>query len=152
MKKALRLMTVAFVAITMLTLTGCKKDDGGSKDYKTQIAGSWVESSATIDGQTRRGDEGMFYLFNANGTGDLEFCGIQGVNTFTWTIDGNTLTMKYANPEAQARAFVCTIEKMDDEYCVITGKCVPMVDGTYDNVRLTWKKSPYKHYNDQFGW
>lgn len=151
MKHFFKFLAVAFVAVGMVAMTGCKKEDDNpaNKSFKELAPGSWVEASCTINGQTRNGDECMFYVFNADGTGDLEFCGIQGVNTFVWKIEGNQLTITQTNPDWTPQTWVCTIEEMSETRWVLSGKSVPMVSDEYNSVKVAWKKSKYKHYIDR---
>ncbi len=87
MKKAVKFLTVAFVAVMTLAVTGCQKDPEdliiGSWQVESQVYTTTAGSRTHTDTETPKAGESIVLTFNK----DLSFVG-----TMTWTEDGETVS------------------------------------------------------------
>ncbi len=87
MKKYLFLMLLMLIgAFVTTTITGCSSDDDDSKVQDLSIVGTWEDESKMKD---------AVWTFNQDGKGNCEekMSAISYVIAFTYTFDGNTLTI-----------------------------------------------------------
>ena len=87
MKKAMKFLTVAFVAALALAVTGCQKDPEdliiGSWQVESQVYTTTTGSRTHTETETPQPGESVVLTFNK----DLSFVG-----TMTWTEDGETVS------------------------------------------------------------
>lgn len=133
MKKSLKtLAAVVFAALTFC-LTGCQKDN------EDLIIGTWnayamseTISNATIPAMNGTHEEevmsgvSMSITFNKDNTGVMVTTfSLFGMNeteqdTFTYTIDGDKLTMTINYEDGETETMVTTIEKLDKKELWVT--------------------------------
>ena len=92
MKKYFKILSILVVVVIALTFTGC----GKGKSNKNSIVGKWQSKDYSS----------YVYTFNEDGTGD--YSGAK----FTYTTDGNKISIKY---ETSTAAFESTYEIKDNE-------------------------------------
>lgn len=134
MKKSLKTLAAVVIAALTFCLTGCQKDN------EDLIIGTWnvyamseTISNATIPAMNGTHEEEMMsgmsmsLTFNNDNTGVMVTTfSLFGMNeteqdTFTYTIDGDKLTMIIKYEEGETETTVNTIDKLDKKELWITG-------------------------------
>ena len=133
MKKSLKTLVAVVIAALTFGLTGCQKDN------EDLIVGTWnaYAMSETISNATNPAMNGthedelmsgmsMTLTFNKDNTGVMVTTfSLFGMNeteqdTFTYTIDGDKLTMVIKYEDGETETTVSTIEKLDKKELWIT--------------------------------
>ncbi len=116
---------VAF-AMTAMVACGEKDNDGNNSgdSYSAEMfVGTWQIESMTVNGQNMT-PENMLFIMNEDGTGLANDNGVTENNGFTWSVDGNKLTI---TPRSGAH-FVYTVNSLTENECTFSGTIVPMTD------------------------
>lgn len=133
MKKSLKALAAVVIAALTFGLTGCQKDN------EDLIVGTWnayamseTISNATIPAMNGTHEEevmsgmSMSLTFNKDNTGVMvttfSLFGMSETeqDTFTYTIDGDKLTMVIKYEDGETETTVSTIEKLDKKELWIT--------------------------------
>lgn len=141
MKNSLKSISLVFVVLASFAVSSCAKDDGSDLSYKEKAIGTWYEYSYTADDMSYQYPMAtQFYRFNENGTVDYSFSGAVFENYFTWTIEGNKLTLKSTDQELTPPVWEYTIAEMTLDRWVLEGTRLPGVWDDYHEVQVVWKK------------
>ncbi|MBQ8703581.1 MAG: lipocalin family protein [Bacteroidales bacterium] len=131
MKKVLSILMVAF-AMTAMVACDDKDNDtdnpgGGSCDgngFSTEMfVGTWRVENMTVNGQNMTPGN-MLFTMNEDGTGLANDNGVVENNEFTWSVDGDQLTI---TPRSGVH-FVYTVNSLTENECTFSGTNVPMAD------------------------
>ena len=125
MKKGFSILMVAF-AMTMMVACGeeeNKPNNGGDGYTVEMFVGTWKVEKMTVDGQNMT-PENMLFTMNEDGTGLADDNGVIENNDFTWSVDGNKLTI---TPRSGVH-FVYTVNSLTENECTFSGTNVPMAD------------------------
>lgn len=129
MKKVFSILMVAF-AMTAMVACGDKDEGtdtpggGGNNNYNAQMfVGTWQVESMTVDGQDMT-PQNMLFTMNEDGTGLANDNGETENNGFTWSVDGDQLTI---TPRSGTH-FVYTVNSLTENECTFSGNNVPMAD------------------------
>ena len=136
MKKVFSILMVAF-AMTAMVACGEKDDptdngggNNGGNGFNTEMfVGTWRVESMTVNGQDMT-PENMLFTMNEDGTGLANDNGVTENNGFTWSVDGNQLTITPRSGDH----FVYTVNSMTENECTFSGSIVPMTDISGDVV------------------
>lgn len=125
MKKLFSILMVAF-AMTMMVACGeegNEPNNGGDGYTVEMFVGTWKVEEMTVDGQNMT-PENMLFTMNEDGTGLADDNGEIENNDFTWSVDGNKLTI---TPRSGVH-FVYTVNSLTENECTFSGTNVPMAD------------------------
>lgn len=130
MKKVFSILMVAF-AMTAMVACGEKDDttdngggnNGGNGFNAEMFVGTWRVESMTVNGQDMT-PENMLFTMNEDGTGLANDNGVTENNGFTWSVDGNQLTITPRSGDH----FVYTVNSLTENECTFSGSIVPMTD------------------------
>ncbi len=121
------------VAFAMTAMVACgEKDDttdngggnnGGNGFNAEMFVGTWRVESMTVNGQDMT-PENMLFTMNEDGTGLANDNGVTENNGFTWSVDGNQLTITPRSGDH----FVYTVNSLTENECTFSGSIVPMTD------------------------
>ena len=130
MKKVFSILMVAFA---MTVLVGCEPENespdnpsnGNSGDnYNTEMfVGTWQVEKMTVNGQDMT-PQNMLFTMNEDGTGLANDNGETENNGFTWSVEGDQLTI---TPRSGTH-FVYTVNSLTENECTFSGNNVPMTD------------------------
>ena len=128
MKKVFSILMIAFAMTAMVACgekaggTDTPGDDNGN--YKTEMfVGTWQVESMTVDGQDMT-PQNMLFTMNEDGTGLANDNGETENNDFTWSVDGDQLTI---TPRSGVH-FTYTVNSLTENECTFSGNNVPMTD------------------------
>lgn len=132
MKKFISILMVAFAMTAMVACD--KNDNGGNTDdgngYSAEMfVGTWRVENMTVDGQNMTPDE-LLFIMNEDGTGVANNNGVTENNEFTWSVDGDKLTITPRGGDG----FVYTVGSLTENECTFSGTTVPMTDMAGDVV------------------
>lgn len=130
MKKVFSILMVAF-AMTAMVACGEKDnttDNGGGNNSGNSFnaemfVGTWRVENMSVDGQNMT-PENMLFIMNEDGTGVANDNGVTENNGFTWSVDGNQLTITPRSGDH----FVYTVSSLTEDECTFSGSIVPMTD------------------------
>ena len=130
MKKVFSILMVAF-AMTAMVACDDKDDNsdngggnnGGNGFNAEMLVGTWRVESMTVNGQDMT-PENMLFTINEDGTGLANDNGETENNGFTWSMDGNQVTITPRSGEH----FVYTVNSLTENECTVSGSIVPMTD------------------------
>ena len=130
MKKVFSILMVAF-AMTAMVACGEKDngtDDGGGNGSNdsysaAMFVGTWRVESMTVNGQNMT-PQNMLFIMDEDGSGLANDNGVTENNGFTWSVDGNQLTI---TPNSGTH-FVYTVNSLTENECTFSGNTVPMTD------------------------
>ena len=121
--KTLKKIMMALFAIACIGMTvACNKDNdnnngGGSGNTDSRLVGTWKISSVIVDSldmsQLVRGSQ---IIMNANGSGTINIMGQN--NSFTWSTNGNTLTVIPSGNSSET--ITCNIASITATTCTLT--------------------------------
>lgn len=121
--KTLKKIMMALFAIACIGMTvACNKDNdnnngGGSGNTDSRLVGTWKISSVIVDSldmsQLVRGSQ---IIMNANGSGTINIMGQN--NSFTWSTNGNTLTVIPSGNSSET--ITCNIASITATSCTLT--------------------------------
>ena len=121
--KTLKKIMMALFAIACIGMTvSCNKDNnnnngGGSGNTDSRLVGTWKISSVIVDSldmsQLVRGSQ---IIMNANGSGTINIMGQN--NSFTWSTNGNTLTVIPSGNSSET--ITCNIASITATTCTLT--------------------------------
>lgn len=137
MKKVFSILMVAFAMTAMVACepensgTDTPGDNNTANGYSAEMfVGSWQVERMTVDGQDRT-PQNMLFIMNEDGTGLANDNGRTENNGFTWSVDGDRLTITPSSGDH----FVYTVTSLTDNECTFSGNNVPMTD-TPGNVEV----------------
>ena len=119
----------SLAAALMLCFGACNPDDtptnnnGNGNDDSNSLVGSWQVDNMTYNGQEMTPPD-MVLVMNANGTGDVLMGGQSENNNFTWSVNGNVLTV---HPNGGGE-YSFTIVSISSTEASLTGNVVPGTD------------------------
>lgn len=130
MKKVFSILMVAF-AMTMMVACddeGNGPDNGGGNGdgngYSVEMfVGTWQVENMTVNGQDMT-PQNMLFTMNEDGAGLANDNGVTENNDFTWSVDGDQLTI---TPRSGTH-FVYTVNSLTENECTFSGTYVPMTD------------------------
>lgn len=125
MKKVFSILMVAF-AMTMMVACGEEENEpnNGGDGYTVEMfVGTWKVEKMTVDGQNMT-PENMLFTMNEDGTGLANDNGETENNDFTWSVDGDQLTI---TPRSGVH-FTYTVNSLTENECTFSGNNVPMTD------------------------
>lgn len=116
------------MAMATLCAGACEDDiDDNNNDAETSyselIVGTWLIDNITVDSETMTPEENMLIYMYSDGTGLFDHNGVTENNEFTWSIEGDQLTIV---PRSGTTVF--TIVSMTDSECIIRGHSIPGQD------------------------
>lgn len=129
MKKVFSILMVAFA---MTAMVACEPENNGTDNggnnagdnYSAEMfVGTWHVESMTVNGQNMT-PENMLFVMNEDGTGLANNNSVTENNGFTWSVDGNQLTI---TPRSGTH-FVYTVNSLTENECTFSGNNVPMTD------------------------
>ena len=121
-------MILCLVAMAMFGLSSCEKDNNGDNNNNTNqtthdmVVGTWLVDNVKVDGNDMT-PQNLKIIMNADGTGTLDENGVTENNEFTWSVEGNTLTIvhKHGSPKYD-------ISYLTENECTLTGNTIPGFD------------------------
>ncbi len=116
---------LCLVAMASIAFVSCEKDnteDNTTQSNKDKIVGTWRVDNLTVNGENMT-PENMLLIMNADGTGLFNDNGETENNEFTWSIEGNTLTIVHRHGSP-----VYTLSNFTDTECTLNGDTVPGFD------------------------
>ena len=130
MKKVFSILMVAF-AMTAMVACGDKDEGtdtpgggGGNNNYNAQMfVGTWQVERMTVNGQDMT-PQNMLFTMNEDGTGLADDNGVTENNGFTWSVEGDQLTIT----PISGTHFVYTVNSLTENECTFSGNNVPMAD------------------------
>ena len=130
MKKVFSILMVAF-AMTMMVACDDEGNgpdngggNGGGNGYSVEMfVGTWQVENMTVNGQDMT-PQNMLFTMNEDGTGLANDNGVTENNDFTWSVDGDQLTI---TPRSGTH-FVYTVNSLTENECTFSGTYVPMTD------------------------
>lgn len=130
MKKVFSILMVAFA---MTVLVGCEPENespdnpsngNSGNNYNTEMfVGTWQVEKMTVNGQDMT-PQNMLFIMNDDGTGLANDNGETENNGFTWSVEGDQLTI---TPRSGTH-FVYTVNSLTENECTFSGNNVPMTD------------------------
>lgn len=127
MKKTINLI-ICFVTLATISMVSCTKPEEEDNVVTgeinaSMIVGTWRVDNMTVDGQDMT-PQNMLFIMNEGGSGLANDNGETENNDFTWSINGNQLTI---TPRSGVH-YVYTITKLTEDECTFNGTNVPMAD------------------------
>ena len=132
MKKTINLI-LCFVAMASFCAASCEKDNEGDNNgnngnngngYSAEMfVGTWRVDNMTVNGENMTPDN-MMFIMNEGGTGVADDGGNPENNEFTWSVDGDQLTI---TPRSGVH-YVYTVNSLTENECTFSGNNVPMAD------------------------
>ena len=119
----------SLAAALMLCFGACNPDDtptnnnGNGNDDSNSLVGRWQVDNMTYNGQEMTPPD-MVLVMNANGTGDVLMGGQSENNNFSWSVNGNVLTV---HPNGGGE-YSFTIVSISATEASLTGNVVPGTD------------------------
>ncbi|MBO7101161.1 MAG: lipocalin family protein [Bacteroidales bacterium] len=113
----------------MLSFGACTPDDNnnqngnGNSENNNSLVGNWKVDNMTYNGQEMTPPD-MVLVMNANGTGDVLMNGQSENNNFTWSVNGNVLTV---HPNGGGE-YSFTIVSISATEASLNGNVVPGTD------------------------
>ena len=129
MKKVFSILMIAFA---MTAMVACDPENegtdtpggSGNNSYNAEMfVGAWQVERMTVDGQDMT-PQNMLFTMNEDGTGLANDNGVTENNDFTWSVNGDQLTI---TPHSGTH-FVYTVTRLTDNECTFSGSNVPMID------------------------
>ena len=126
--KKLAYLAFCFVALGSFCPAMCSDDneDGDGNNSSTytsdMIVGTWRVENMTVNGEDNT-PENMLFIMNEGGTGVADDGGNPENNDFTWSLDGDQLTIVPRHGQ-----YVYTINSLTENECTFSGDNVPMAD------------------------
>ena len=121
--KTLKKIMMALFAIACIGMTvACNKDNdnnngGGSGNTDSRLVGTWEISSIMLNGQDMsQMVRGSQIIMNANGSGSFLIMGQN--NSFTWSTNGNILTVIPSGNNSET--ITCNIASITATTCTLT--------------------------------
>lgn len=128
-----KIFSILMVAFAMTVLVGCEPENespdnpsnGNSGDnYNTEMfVGTWQVESMTVNGQNMT-PQNLLFIMDEDGTGLANDNGVTENNGFTWSVEGDQLTI---TPRSGTH-FVYTVNSLTENECTFSGNYVPMTD------------------------
>jgi opacity protein-like surface antigen len=124
-------LILCFVALATLCAASCETDNDGDNNgnngnngYSAEmIVGTWQVDNMTVDGQDMT-PENVIFIMEEDGTGLANDNGVTENNGFTWSVNGDQLTI---TPRSGMH-FEYTINSLTENECIFSGDNVPMTD------------------------
>ena len=124
MKKVFSILMVAFA---MTVLVGCEPESpdnpSNGNSGAEMFVGTWQVEKMTVNGQDMT-PQNMLFTMNEDGTGLANDNGVTENNGFSWSVEGDQLTI---TPRSGTH-FVYTVNSLTENECTFSGNNVPMTD------------------------
>lgn len=133
MKKSLYLI-FCLVAMGCFCSAMCSdENENGNNDNSNHytnemIVGTWQVDNVTVNGEPMNPEE-LIIIMNEGGTGLISDHGVTENNEFTWSLNGDQLTINERHGEHQY-----TINSLSDNEATFTGTTIPGMEGTQGEV------------------
>lgn len=124
-----KLFSILMVAFAMTALVGCEPENespdnpSNGNSGAEMFVGTWRVEKMTVNGQDMT-PQNMLFTMNEDGTGLANDNGLTENNGFTWSVEGDQLTI---TPRSGTH-FVYTVNSLTENECTFSGNYVPMTD------------------------
>lgn len=123
---------MCFVALASFFAMSCDEKENnntnGDNINSEVIVGTWMVKHVSANGEDMT-PENMLIIMNADGTGLLNDNGVTENNEFTWSLNGDQLTINHRHGSP-----VFTVKQINENEFTITGNTIPGFDQEIGNV------------------
>ncbi len=118
-------LIMCFVALASFVALSCDEKENNNEENNTNseaIVGTWMVKQVLVNGEEMT-PENMLIIMNSDGTGLLNDNGVTENNEFTWSLNGDQLTINHRHGSP-----VFTVKQINENEFTITGDTVPGFD------------------------